>query len=334
VLKLFKDKVDATESGYFAVRGLLAKSVVEAARFIAERGGVAEGAPVLTRLIAQIASRFGVVVTQKFAAQAVPVIGALGCGGKLRVYGSPPGADLFGGSFHAGVAGAEKMIEKVVRSHTRFNVNMARIAGLMKLALSGDGELKPTGFMTYEGVNADIFRLIVVFLHAAVEDLVRSQLSANRQFSFQSGADIDKALRHAGFDSNSLKPLYRPLTAMAKRRTRIVHEADLASNSSTIVEPWSVADLWQLTQWNLAVVAFYYQMLILLTEPRQVFVERYDNARKAMDANIRFTNQLMNFPKGSLKLQQKALGDMKESLGAMLSLLQPPKPGPTPIPAS
>ena len=30
------------------------------------------------RLIAQIASRFGVVVTQKLAAQAVPVIGALG----------------------------------------------------------------------------------------------------------------------------------------------------------------------------------------------------------------------------------------------------------------
>jgi hypothetical protein len=73
-----KGKADAAESGYFAVRGLLAKSVAEAARFIAERGGVAEGAPILVRLIAQIASRFGVVVTQKLAAQAVPVIGALG----------------------------------------------------------------------------------------------------------------------------------------------------------------------------------------------------------------------------------------------------------------
>ena len=71
-------KPDAAESGYFAVRGLLAKSVAEAARFIAERGGVAEGAPVVVRLIAQIASRFGVAVTQKLAAQAVPIIGALG----------------------------------------------------------------------------------------------------------------------------------------------------------------------------------------------------------------------------------------------------------------
>jgi EcsC protein family len=60
------------------VRGLLAKSVAEAARFIVDRGVLAEGGPVLVKLIAQITARFGVVVTQKLAAQAVPVIGALG----------------------------------------------------------------------------------------------------------------------------------------------------------------------------------------------------------------------------------------------------------------
>ena len=68
----------AANSGYFAVRGVLAKSVAEAARYVADRGVLAEGAPVLVRLIAQIASRFGVVVTQKLAAQAVPLVGALG----------------------------------------------------------------------------------------------------------------------------------------------------------------------------------------------------------------------------------------------------------------
>ena len=71
-------ETNAAESGYFAVRGTLAKSVAEAARFITERGVLAEGAPVLVRFISQVASRFGVVVTQKLAAQAVPVIGALG----------------------------------------------------------------------------------------------------------------------------------------------------------------------------------------------------------------------------------------------------------------
>jgi hypothetical protein len=67
-----------SESSYFAVRGVLAKSVSEAARYIAERGILEEGAPVLIRFIAQVASRFGVVVTQKVAAQSIPVIGALG----------------------------------------------------------------------------------------------------------------------------------------------------------------------------------------------------------------------------------------------------------------
>ena len=70
--------VDASESGYFAVRGMLAKTVTEAARFIAERGVVEQGAPVLIRFISQIASRFGAVVSQKVAAQALPIIGALG----------------------------------------------------------------------------------------------------------------------------------------------------------------------------------------------------------------------------------------------------------------
>ena len=52
--------------------------MTEAARFIAERGIVEEGAPILIRFIAQIASRFGVVVTQKLAAQTLPIVGALG----------------------------------------------------------------------------------------------------------------------------------------------------------------------------------------------------------------------------------------------------------------
>jgi len=69
---------DASESGYFAARAMLAKSVTEAARYIAERGLIEEGAPVLVRFVAQIASRFGVVVSQKLAAQAVPLVGALG----------------------------------------------------------------------------------------------------------------------------------------------------------------------------------------------------------------------------------------------------------------
>ena len=94
---------------------------------------------------------------------------------------------------------------------------------------------------------------------------------------------------------------------MAKRRNRIVHEADWASSSSTIAELWGVEDLWQLIQWNLAVIAFYYQMLIVLTEPSQIFIERYNNARKAMDENVKFANQLISFPKESRQASTKGV---------------------------
>lgn len=67
---------NASESGYFATRGLLAKSVSEAMEYIAAHGVVEEGAPALVKLIINVASRFGIQVTEKVAAQSVPVIGA------------------------------------------------------------------------------------------------------------------------------------------------------------------------------------------------------------------------------------------------------------------
>lgn len=70
--------LDQEESGYFAVRAVMAKTVTEAARYVASQGVINESAPVLVRLISQIAARFGVVVSQKIAAQAVPIVGAVG----------------------------------------------------------------------------------------------------------------------------------------------------------------------------------------------------------------------------------------------------------------
>jgi len=69
---------DATESGYFAARSALAAAVTEATKHIAQKGFAKGGAPALVRLIALIGSRFGVVVSEKAAAQAVPIIGAAG----------------------------------------------------------------------------------------------------------------------------------------------------------------------------------------------------------------------------------------------------------------
>ena len=69
---------DASESGYFAIRAALARSVTKAAEYIAEKGLAEESAPALVRLIIQIADRFSIQVSEKAAAQAIPVIGAAG----------------------------------------------------------------------------------------------------------------------------------------------------------------------------------------------------------------------------------------------------------------
>jgi hypothetical protein len=50
---------------------MFAKTVTEAARFVVERGVIKEGAPILLKFVTQVAARFGLVVTQKVAAQAV-----------------------------------------------------------------------------------------------------------------------------------------------------------------------------------------------------------------------------------------------------------------------
>jgi len=74
------DKDDASETGYYAVRAAMSTAVTEAAQYISRRGLTAKGAPVLVRLIAAIASRFGIVVSEKVAAMAVPAVGAIGGG--------------------------------------------------------------------------------------------------------------------------------------------------------------------------------------------------------------------------------------------------------------
>jgi hypothetical protein len=66
------------DSGYFAVRGLLAKTVSEAARYAMAQGLGTDAAPLLVRFVTQIGARFGLVVSEKLAAQAVPIVGAAG----------------------------------------------------------------------------------------------------------------------------------------------------------------------------------------------------------------------------------------------------------------
>src|SRR6516164_473501 len=66
---------DSAEADYFVVRAMLARGLAD---FAIDKGAIGESAPVLVRFLTQIASRFGVIVSEKIAAQAVAVVGAVG----------------------------------------------------------------------------------------------------------------------------------------------------------------------------------------------------------------------------------------------------------------
>ncbi len=69
---------NAADAAYYAVRAALTRTLSEAAEFIAQRGIVEEGSPIVIRVMANLASRFGIIVTDKMAAEMIPILGALG----------------------------------------------------------------------------------------------------------------------------------------------------------------------------------------------------------------------------------------------------------------
>ena len=64
--------------GYYAARRTLNKLTAELVAGLVERTVVDASAPVVTRMVAEIVSRFGLVWSERFAAGAIPLLGALG----------------------------------------------------------------------------------------------------------------------------------------------------------------------------------------------------------------------------------------------------------------
>ena len=69
---------EALESAYYATRAALTQVTRDAAAFVAQKGLTKEGAPALLSFLAKIAARFGLEVSEKAAAQLIPVAGAAG----------------------------------------------------------------------------------------------------------------------------------------------------------------------------------------------------------------------------------------------------------------
>ncbi len=69
---------EALESAYYATRAGLAQVTRDAAVYLARKGLTREGAPALVSFLSKIAARFGLEVSEKAAAQLIPVAGAAG----------------------------------------------------------------------------------------------------------------------------------------------------------------------------------------------------------------------------------------------------------------
>jgi hypothetical protein len=69
---------EAQESAYYATRAALAQVSREAVSFVTKKGMAKEGAPALLSFVGKIASRFGLEVSEKVAAELVPIAGAAG----------------------------------------------------------------------------------------------------------------------------------------------------------------------------------------------------------------------------------------------------------------
>jgi hypothetical protein len=67
-----------TDLGYFAARALLTRLTGNAAAYVVERGAAELSGAMLGSLVAEIVSRFGIVVSDRIAASALPVVGAVG----------------------------------------------------------------------------------------------------------------------------------------------------------------------------------------------------------------------------------------------------------------
>jgi EcsC protein family len=63
---------------YYASRTLISRLAANATSILLDRGTANVSAPVVSSLVGEIATRFGVVVTERSAASALPVLGAVG----------------------------------------------------------------------------------------------------------------------------------------------------------------------------------------------------------------------------------------------------------------
>jgi hypothetical protein len=120
-----------TDGAYYATRAALAQATREAARHITQRGLASEGGPAVMSFVAKIAARFGVEVSDKVAAQLVPIVGAVG-GLGLNVLFSHHFQSLAEGHFTVRRLERKYGADVVKRAYEQARPGKKRFGGLLK----------------------------------------------------------------------------------------------------------------------------------------------------------------------------------------------------------
>lgn len=89
---------DGAETAYYAVRAGLGQEVRAALQYLAKEPTDRAAAPVIVRFVQAVAQRFGIQVSEKAAAQAVPAIGAVG-GATINIFFMDHFQDMAHGHF-------------------------------------------------------------------------------------------------------------------------------------------------------------------------------------------------------------------------------------------
>jgi hypothetical protein len=118
----------AGRSRYYETRAQLARGLTDVNFMLLKQGLAAELSPMLTPYLSRLAARFGVAVTEKLAAQTVPVVGAVGGAAVNAAFAQHFQAMARG---HFAVRRLERRhgIETVRLEYERLTGEMQRVAG-------------------------------------------------------------------------------------------------------------------------------------------------------------------------------------------------------------
>jgi hypothetical protein len=218
------------------------------------------------------------------------------------------------------------MTDRIALAARRFAANTARVTRLAVLATSGKEPFKPVAFWTYDGESADLFRMCVLGLQVAVEDVVRTFLPVGKKFTFSSTSDIFKALSKAGYNIQPLLEIQKPLQQLALRRHKIVHFGDLSDEGE--LEKWTITDSWLLLQWQITVMLFVF-LFFPIVDPSYgpKYAENAKIARDAMAKHIEFGHAVIKLPEeihgaaNDKDAVTKALAAIGERLSAVSKLV-------------